>query len=65
VEGEKMSRSVFEQVFSNLEDIEEEFYHKIEKKNDQIRELQETIKKQGQIIDKLKMDDLDRGLETK
>ena len=60
-----MSRSVFEQVFSNLEDIEEEFYHKIEKKNDQIRELQETIKKQGQIIDKLKLDDLDRGLETK
>lgn len=49
-----MSRSVFEQVFSNLEDIEEEFYHKIEKRNGQIRELQETIKKQGQIIEKLK-----------
>jgi len=58
-----MSRSVFEQVFSILEDIEEEFYHKIEKKNSQIQELQETIKKQGQIIDKLKKDDLDRGLE--
>ena len=51
-----MSRSVFDQVFSILEDIEEEFYHKIEKKNDQIRELQETIKKQGLIIDKLKME---------
>ena len=51
-----MSRSVFEQVFSNLEEIEEDFFHKIEKKNDQIRELQETIKKQGQIIDKLKME---------
>jgi len=60
-----MSRSVFEQVFSNLEDIEEEFYHKIEKKNDQIRELQETIKKQGKMIEKLKMDDFDMGLETK
>lgn len=49
-----MSKSVFEQVFSNLEDIEEEFYHKIEKRNEQIRELQETIKKQGQIIEQLK-----------
>ena len=51
-----MSRSVFEQVFSTLEDIEEEMYHKIEKKNDQIRELQETIKKQGTMIEKLKME---------
>ena len=51
-----MSRSVFDQVFSVLEDIEEEFYHKIEKKNDQIRDLQETIKKQGIMIEKLKME---------
>lgn len=49
-----MSHSVFDQVFSNLEDIEEDFYHKIEKRNEHIRLLQETIKKQGQIIKKLK-----------
>ena len=39
-----------------LEDTEEEFYHKIEKRNEQIKELQETIKKQGLIIDKLKIE---------
>ena len=50
------SDSVFEQVFSDLEDIEEDLYHKIEKRNEHIRLLQETIKKQGQIIDKLKME---------
>lgn len=51
-----MSICIFEQVFSDLEDIEEEFYHKIEKRDEQIRELQETIKKQGQIIEKLKIE---------
>ena len=51
-----MSRSVFEQVFSDLEDIEEDFYHKIEKRNEHIRLLQETIKKQGIMIEKLKME---------
>ena len=51
-----MSRSVFELVFSILEDTEKEFYHKIEKRNEQIKELQDTIKKQGLIIDKLKIE---------
>lgn len=49
-----MNRCIFEQVIIYLEGIEDDFYHEIGKKNLQIRDLQETIKKQGQIIEKLK-----------